>query len=238
MTAMQEDEFKKSGDLNEWMATKIFLKNPFTVIELKLFTCVLSMISKDDDLKEYEISISQFIKMPGTTLNNVYDQIQQAGERLMQKIITIQRGDRRIRVGLMSSVETKIGSGTVKVFIDPKIKPELITLQEKYTEYTLGNIMALRSTHTIRLYELFKPCLTAGETTLTVDEIKSHLTIAPDSYKRINDLKEKVVDKSLEEIEELTDIVVSIKHANRDGRKIIGWTFVIEPNKNADKSFA
>ncbi|WP_041720860.1 replication initiation protein [Alkaliphilus metalliredigens] len=238
MTATEEDEFKKSNDLSEWMATKILLKNPFTVMELKLFTCVLSMIRKDDDLKEYEISISQFMKMPGTTSKNVYDQIQQAGERLMQKIVTIQRGDRRIRVALMSSVETKMGGGTVKVSFDPKIKPELITLQEKYTEYTLGNIMALRSTHTIRLYELFKQCLPDGERTLTVDEIKSHLTIAPDSYKRTNDLKEKVVDKSLEEIGELTDIVVNIKHANREGRKIIGWTFVIGSNKNADNSFS
>ncbi len=238
MTTVQEDEFKKSNDLNEWMATKIFLKNPFTVIELKLFTSVLSMICKDDDLIEYEISISQFLKMPGTTIHNVYDQLQQAGERLMQKIVTIQREDSRIRVALMSSVETTIGSEIVKVFIDPKIKPELITLQEKYTEYTLGNIMALRSTHTIRLYELFKQCLPVGERMLTVDEIKSHLTIAPDSYKRTNDLKEKVVDKSLEEIEELTDIVVRIKHANREGRKIIGWTFVIEANKNAEKSIA
>lgn len=59
--------------------------------------------------------------------------------------------------------------------------------------------------------------------TITVDELKDRLEIA-DKYKAFANLKQKVIDTAIEEINACSDIVVSYEPIKR-GRKVVSVRF-------------
>ena len=195
-------------------------KMKLTALEHKMIAILASEIkADDDDIKKYEFSISEFIKLTGTQEKNAYAQIHDAAEKLIKKTITYRKNNSTVTTSLLSSAETIDGEGMVILELSSNIKDEFLKLKELFTKYRLAYVLKLKGTPAIRIYELLKQYQKAGERVLKVDEIKELLGLDKDSYRRFYDFEKNVLKAAQKEINEKTDITISYKKIKK-GRRI------------------
>lgn len=210
-------------------------KGRMTALEQKLFSTLVSEIQPNDkDFKEYEFSIKNFIDLTGSNDNKIYMDIHNSARRLMNKIITIETDKTVMTTALLSSVETPKGEGVVKMTFHPFLKPYLLDIKERFTQYQLKNILTLKGTHSIRIYELLKQYENIGKREFELLEFKTILGLQ-NEYDRVFDFEKYVLKTSKEEINEYTDITIDYEKIKR-GRKIVGVKFTIKSKIHHDEN--
>ena len=86
-----------------------------------------------------------------------YTEIKKISKTLVSKVIEIPIGENGWLVATWaSSVRYRSSEGTIELSFDSKLKPYLLQLKNQFTSYRLSNILTLKSTYSIRLYELMK----------------------------------------------------------------------------------
>lgn len=126
------------------------------------------------------------------------------------------------------------GKGFVEVMFGNDIIPLITRLSKEYTEYELIQIRNLNSVYALRVFEMLMQWKIAGKTPLvTIEDLRSRLGIADHQYKLMSNLKKRVLDLAINEINEHTDITASYKQ-HKEGRNIIGFTFTFK-QKQAPK---
>ena len=107
--------------------------------------------------------------------------------------------------------------------------------QKKFLKYKLENILPLRSSYSIRLYEILKDWYelnkrygNKAEKVIKVDEIREMLEI-PKSYQYSSHIKKLILNKSKKELEEHTDIIFDFEEI-KTGRKVTHLKIIIQDN--------
>ena len=211
----------------------IELQGKSTALEQKLFLSTIARIStEDEDFKEYKINVKELGKTLNMTTKSLYKELDKATDKLATRLIKIERliennnKISKLKTTLFSSVEYVEGEGYIKVLVDPKLKPYLIQLSGSFTKYELENIIELKSTYSIRIYELLKQYQTIKKRTFTVDELKKILGIE-NEYLRFYDFERYVLKVAKKEITKTTDLFVTYRKI-KVGRKIGKIEFEIE----------
>ena len=116
----------------------------------------------------------------------------------------------------------------VKLIFSPAVVPLITRLEEHFTKYELGQISRLSSAYAIRLYELLIAWRSAGKTPiLELVEFREKLGVNKTDYAIISDLKKRVLDISVKQISEHTDITVEYQQ-HKKGRSIYGFSFSLK----------
>lgn len=108
------------------------------------------------------------------------------------------------------------------VKMNPLLKPFLLGLQERYTQYQLENILAMKSVYAIRIYELLmKEQMTRFIPADGVSVILAIKTIreacdCETKYEKISQFKSKVIDIAVKEICRCTSYTVSYECLKRE----------------------
>jgi len=109
-----------------------------------------------------------------------------------------------------------------------------LEVKEKYLKYKLENILSLRSSYVIRLYEILKDWLelnkrygNKAEKIISLEEFRNILEI-PKSY-MFGDIKRQILEKAKKELEQHTDIIFDYEEI-KTGRKVTHLKFYISPN--------
>lgn len=210
-------------------------KQEYSVQEQRTVLWLISEINKDDyfhfekyTCKELVISAQQYADLMGINVKNVYRDADKLSDALMSKVITIHQdnGDWK-KFHWVSSMEYKKEKGMITASVSPDIIPYIIELKEQFTSFRLGNILYLRSSHAIKLYQILSQYKKIGERTLSLDEIKSFLGLFNlVTYKSYGALKQKVLEISKREINEKTDLTISYKEI-KESRKVVAIQFKI-----------
>ncbi|KAB2950897.1 replication initiation protein [Heliorestis acidaminivorans] len=199
-----------------------------TALEQKIMVVLASEISpNDEDFKDYEFSIKEFAELTGTNEKSAYAQIHESAKKLMQKVITYRKNGRTRTVALLSFAETIEGEGKVIMRFDKALKSELLGLKELFTQYKTKNVLGIKGSHAIRLYELLKQYEKIKKREFEVDELKELLGVG-DGYNRFDNFERRILAPAKTEINEKTDIWIDCKKIKR-GRKIARLKFEIEP---------
>ncbi|MFZ4773736.1 MAG: replication initiation protein [Terrimicrobiaceae bacterium] len=111
-----------------------------------------------------------------------------------------------LNVSWLSSSEYVEGSGVVSLCFDPKLKPFLLQLKNRFTNYRIKNIVQLKSQFSIRIYELLKQYKKIGQRLFLVSDLRSILGIEDGQYKLYADFKRKVILIAQKELAKKTDI--------------------------------
>lgn len=121
--------------------------------------------------------------------------------------------------------------GMVYLRFTKDVVPLITRLEEQFTSYELEQVKSLSSGYAVRLYELLIQWRTLGKTPMfELDQFRGQLGVEVGKYSRMSDFKKYVLDFSVQQINEHTDIVVKYEQ-KKNGRKIIGFTFKFK-NKN------
>jgi plasmid replication initiation protein len=178
----------------------------------------------DFDIREY-CKVCEFDYDAGKN----YGDVKRTLKKLRDRSMWLKMGDRDVLTGWLAKAETNKRSGLAKIKLDEDMVPFLFALQERFTQYHLYNILAMKSAYSVRIYELMKSYLFQRSKVFKLDELKRLLMVDEvASYKRYPDFRRFVLDVAMKEINELTDIKVSYDALKEGRRMVVKIEFVIQ----------
>ena len=181
---------------------------------------------EDEDFKDYQFKVSDLESLTRTKNGKAYAELKQLTRDLISRVITIQEPDGPLQISWLSGAKYFDGRGEVALSFDPKLKPYMLKLKEKFTSYKLANIIKLRSRYSVRLYELLKQYESAGKRTFELPELRKHLGLTNDEYLKWKDFRVNVLGPALRELPKKTDITFSYQTRKR-GRAVHWLDFKI-----------
>lgn len=214
-------------------------KQQYTVHEQKMLLWLLSEIHAEDHFnkhstkhyKEKKITISaqKYADLVAINIDDIYKRAKEIGEGLMQKVIKVEENKGWKMFHWLSYM--KYSNGIIEVAISADILPYILDLKEKFTAFNLKNVLYLRSTHTIKLYQILVQYKKIGIRIVLVNDLKELLGIAGEkTYILYGKVKEKILEPSKREINAKTDINIDFKEI-KTGKKVTSLEFTITPKK-------
>ena len=198
---------------------------------------VLIAISKLDGRKpiprgnDFIVTAQEFSSMFGIPMKQAYENLDNAASRLYERDIKTYDGknNTRERFRWVDGVKYWDGEGKVTLSLSNKIIPYLTLLHTQLTSYDLKQISNLNTSYAIRFYELMVQFRTTGERWMKLDTLKERLELQ-DQYPRFFDLKKRIIDPAITEINNSTNLKVKWNTVKK-GRLITGIEFYIQENK-------
>lgn len=251
---MTNDEILDISIKREYLVVKgneLIQQNRFelSLPEQKTVAFICSMIKPVDALDrvqgipfqlEYEFNIRDYCKVCGIDYDNGknYADVKATLKKLSDRSMWLDDGNGEVLVRWLAKVRTNKRSGKALVELDRDLVPFLFDLGQRFTQYQLYNILAMRSAFSVRIYELMKSYAFQKSKTFSIDELK-HLLMLDNvkSYNRFPDFRRKVLEKAQEEINELTDINIYFEPITK-GRKVIKLKFRIEVKNPVERWLA
>ena len=157
----------------------------------------------------------------GLDRSNAYRDMKSAVEKLYNRSIKIDGEDSEMR--WIYRKEYVKNEGKITLYFSPEIIPYLSQLSEKFTAYKLKYVAQFKSSYSIRLYEILVQWASTGEREVKVDWLREIFQVE-DKYKTIKDFKKYIIDPSVADINDHSNIWV--KYGQRkSGRTITHFQF-------------
>ena len=209
-----------------------------SIQEQRIILLLISKIRPEDvNFLWYKFEILDLAKFLGLeTSKRIYIDVRKAVRKLMKRVITIDRKVRNIDLHWIEAAEYG-DRGFIKICINQVLKPYLLNLKTHFTKYRISYIVHLRSTYSIRIYELLKRFEHLGETSFELDKLKYTLGVNQDEYKFYNHFKSKTILVAQKELFEKTDIAFTFEEI-KSGKKVAAIRFIIKKNNPAQKFLA
>jgi len=225
-----------NGDL-EVKKADVIVKSRYKLnpLPLKFITTLIAGLKRGDDInEEYVFKVKDFRELTGLKRKDLYWAVKEALKELLEKPLHIPTDDGFFMCNWISGGHYIENQGEVRFMIYPKLRPFLLEAQKKFLKYRLENILNLRSSYSIRMYEILKDWLelnkrygNKAEKIISLKEFREILEI-PRSYV-YGMLKKRVLEKAKKELEQHTDIIFDYEEI-KTGRKITHLHFIIRPN--------
>ncbi|MBY0123299.1 replication initiation protein [Bacillus sp. S/N-304-OC-R1] len=200
------------------------------VVEQKIILCLASNIQPtDSDFKTYTLPIKEFTKLLGLKGTPKYTELRQTTRELMQKVFEVRINKKVIQVAWLSYVAYNETEGTIDIRFDPFLRPYLLELKKEFTSYKLENVVKLKSSYAIRIYELLKQYEKLQERTFPLHTLRKMLG-AEDIYPAYGNFKQRVLVPAQKELKKKTDISFEIEEI-KDGRRVSKVKFMIQSVK-------
>lgn len=206
-----------------------------SIQEQRIILLLISKIRPEDvDFLWYKFGILDLAKFLGIeSSKGIYLDVRKAVRKLMKRIITIDRKDRNIDLHWIEAAAYG-EKGFVKICMNQVLKPYLLNLKAHFTKFYISYIVHLRSTYSIRIYELLKRFENLGEASFDLDRLKFTLGVNQDEYKLYGHFKNKVILVAQRELLEKTDIAFTFEEA-KSGKKVSVIRFIIKKNDPKQK---
>ena len=128
------------------------------------------------------------------------------------------------------------GSNELTIDIDKDLIPYIIDLKREFTRYQIENILRLKSSYAVRVYELLKQYENIGKREINIKDLREYLGIDKKEYTRFDNFEARVLTPAQEEINKHTDINIEYEKL-KQGRKIISILFKVEPKDTQDQVY-
>ncbi|PHF88154.1 initiator RepB protein [Bacillus toyonensis] len=232
MSVNQDLQIKENNIVSK-SNTLIEANSRLNLVEQKMLLCLASNIEPNDrDFKTYTFPIKQFHDLLGLNGSTKYTELSKITKELLSKVIEIRAGEELIQVSWLSSAIYNRNKGTIDMRFDPLLKPFLLELSSKFTSYRLANVVKLKSTYAIRIYELLKQYEDLRERTISLENLRYYLD-AMDVYPNYANFKQRVLKPSQKELNQKTDISFEFEEIKL-GRKVQKIRFIIRAQKKKD----
>ena len=189
-------------------------------------------ISIDKDLTIHADSYIQHFKVARQT---AYTVLKDACKNLFERRFSYQKLSSKGNIeNVLSRWVQRISyvesEALVRLRFSDDVIPLISQLEKHFTSYELEQVSNLTSIYSIRLYELLISWRSTGSLIIALEEFRKKLGIQHDEYPRMDNLKRKVLDIAISQINEHTDIIVSYKQ-HKAGRTITGLSFTFTQKK-------
>ncbi len=185
-------------------------------------------LSSDTPLR---INAMRYAEVFEVSKQTAYEALIDAETNLFERRFTfMDERDLKVKSRWISQATYLDGEGAIEVIFTPAVVNEITRIhgiEQFFTKYTLEQTAQLKSLYAVRLYELLIQWREARKTPLFELEVfREQLGLGVDDYKRMSDFKRRVLDASVKEINDKTDIKVSYTQ-EKQGTVIVGFKFKV-----------
>ena len=193
-----------------------------TVNEQRLILAAISQINSMEELLDpngkFIVTVPQFQEVfcfNDTNKKNAYQYMTVAAEALFDREARIALPDNReLLTRFVQSIIFNPDENQVELRFAIEITPYLASMYHKFTSYRIQHIAHLTSIYAIRIYELLVTWFgrdgTYTQNKIEISELREMLDIL-DKYQQFGQLKDKVIDPAIKQINENTDFMVSVE---------------------------
>lgn len=209
----------------------IFSKYDMTALEQKLLLILISTIKKTD--KEAPSSLFRVVdlaKLLNVIPEMLYRDLPKICKKIMSRVIEIQADNGNWEMfNIISYAHYTARQGIIQLDIHEKAEPYLLELKECFASYQLKNIINLSSKYSIRIFQLANANKYQREFIMSIEDFKDMLKLVQKSYKEFSNIRIKVLNPAIKEINEKTSLKVNYEPI-RTGRRVSGLRFTVEKN--------
>lgn len=198
-----------------------------------------------DELKDRELIIhaNDYIKTFGVDRDAAYKSLKKAVLGLFEAkwgYKYLEKGEKRVKYERFTqSADYGENSGTVKFMFSSAIIPMLVELEKRFTVYEIEQVAQLSSGYAMRLYEFFMQHLDKksgkGWLEISLDDLRFRFGLLPTEYRTMCDFKRRVLDYSINEINNKTDLSASYEQRKK-GRVITDFRFEFTKKQTSQKA--
>lgn len=172
------------------------------------------------------ISTDEFASACGLEITGAYTALGIATKKLFDRYFGYVRADKK-KVSIRWMYKTAYGDGGSELYFTDEV---LLLLREfdalnPYTKYKKEVVLRLKKDYSLDLYHLAKKHQNMGGFQISLDDLFKQLGL-PESYRRIGNLKDRVIKPSLDEITANTDIELTYENV-KQGRSVVGFKFIV-----------
>lgn len=227
----------KLGDMEVWQANALVeAAQPLTLVEKRLLLAAAALHDPRRPMPAHgtvDLHVEDFREVFGLDESkSVYEALADAAKRLYERSIRRKyvRNGREVveEVRWVWIARYVKGEGRVTLGFSPAIAPYLTLLHQRFTRFKLKHIGRLGSYYSVRLYELMSEFRVASRRSIDLDKLREMLGV-DGKYEDIKNLRVRVLDPAIREINQHTDLRV-VMTPQRRGRKVVGFQFDIQPS--------
>lgn len=235
----QVDLYEKKYPAN-WVVMQNRILQAFyemTLDEKRLLLLASSVVRLKDATEKdtIEITAKAFAEACNIQVDSAYTQLKDASEKMMRRFFSY-RNERGSRVNVQWVIRSIYEDGYVSLCFTDEVLLMLKVFDENnpFTKYKKEDVLKLKGEYSIDMYHLAKKHEGMTSWTMSLEEIREELTLSR-SYERINNLKTRVINPSVEEITKKTDIKITYENIKR-GRTVTGLTFTVKAKPTKKKN--
>ena len=175
-------------------------------------------IHANDYASQFHVTKEAAYKALKTAVNNLF-------ERQFSFKEETKKGVGIVRSRWVSRIKYIDDSAILEITFAPDVVPLITRLEKHFTTYQIQQVTQLTGKYAIRLYELLIAWREVGKVPqIELSEFRAKLGVDDDEYKAMNHFKSRVLEPSIKQINQHTDIIVSYDQHKR-GRTITGFSF-------------
>lgn len=189
-----------------------------------------------------KITASQYIDAFGVSRQTAYESLREACKTLFNRQFSYQEKSEEINgywyktSRWVSDIAYLNETATVSFTFAPAVLPLITELEQHLTSYELQQVANLSSAYAVRLYEVLIAWRSAGKTPkIKVADLRNRLGILKNEYERMSNFKSRVLEPSIKQINEHTDISVKYEQ-HKEGRTIEAFSFAFKVKKDNKKA--
>lgn len=171
--------------------------------------------------------------------NTAYQALKDACKDLFARQFSYQeqrpKGIANITSRWVSQIAYIDNTASVELIFSPAIIPLITRLEKHFTSYEMKQISYLSTGYAVRLYEILIAWRSTGKTpVIELIDFRKQIGVLDTEYNRMHDFKKRVLDPSIKQIKEHTDITVEVEQ-HKKGRSITGFSFRLQQKKSVNQ---
>jgi len=207
----------------------------YTELQQDLMFFIISKL-RPDNKDSYSLSIMELSKLTGKKYNAAY--LHKATADMGSRVLEVLTEKSYKQIWMFQQVEYHLGQGIIEFDLTKHILPYLFDLKDNFTSYELAAALRLTSKYAKRIYPLCSQWKDLGETKkYDLQDFKKMLGLVDDKgkekMKQINELRAKVLDIAIKQINEHTELHVSYK-LEKVGRSFKNIVFTVKSQALAE----
>ncbi len=188
-----------------------------------------------------EIHASDYAKLFNVSIDASYKALREAVNNLFNRQFSYTAEYKRtgktgvVRSRWVSRIFYVDDLALLEITFAPDVVPLVTRLEEHFTSYQAKQVAHLTSKYATRLYELLIAWREVGKVPqIEISEFRNRLGLLDDEYTAMHNFKKRVLEPSIQQINEHTDITVAYEQ-HKKGRLISGFSFRFKQKQEAKK---
>lgn len=242
-----ENEILKMGEKNLVRISNVLnlTRQEFNAIEKHIFLITLLNLKDQQgfnlDLEDDMVNIE--IQFPASELKETNrERIKEALDKITNRKIFFESTTKNkdyfsfvVPFSYANYTAVNGAGSTITIMLNSKCKKLFLELANGYTSTDLKAILNLKSTYSIRMYELISMYQNQGSWTVSIENLKNLLGLEYDSYKSFTDFEKRVLFYSQKELWEHCELYFEWRIAKKERKKITALTFEIKKKEKQER---
>ena len=202
-----------------------------SVTEQRVLLSAIAKIPKQVEVSDdviYTVNVQDLNKI-GIHEKASYRELKLAVDRLYERSINFIDGTTS-KIRWVQRIDFNDSKSEIAIRFSKDILPYISNVKENFTQYLLSDVATMKSAYSFRLYELLAQYKNIGKRLIGIDDLRLMLVVGK-KYKTTGNFIAWVVEPSLKEINQVTNLTVSVE-PKKTGRKYTHLEFIIKVKDN------